>query len=109
MNDLMAAKWEQVRAALADADSIAWDGCHKIYVTMDARQSGEMAAIGYDPLLKVDDADDALDTLQDWYARSCGLRFIQAIKTVPVTSDTNERFTDLIGQFDEDDDEGEES
>jgi hypothetical protein len=102
MSKTMNTAWDRVRAALADADSITWDGCHKIYVAMDAQQTEEMAEIGYDPILKVTDVDDAFETLKDWYARSCGLEFISAIKTV--AGDPNDKFTNLISQFEGEED-----
>jgi hypothetical protein len=95
--------WGRVRDELADAKGIAWDGCHKIYVLMDDNQMADMAMMGYDPLIPVpeDSASEALDILCDWYEASCGLRFIQSIRTV--TGNPNEGFTNLIGQFEEDD------
>jgi hypothetical protein len=97
--------WSRVRDALGDAKGIAWDGCHKIYVLMDDEQMAQMADIGYDPLLPVpeDTASEALDILCDWYEQSCGLRFISAVRTV--TGDPNEGFTNLIGQFEDDEEE----
>jgi len=37
-----------------------------------------------------------LNTLEDWYANSCGLRFIQAVTTVE--NDPNDGFEDIIAQ-----------
>jgi hypothetical protein len=104
MSDTITEAWGQVRDTLADADSIAWDGCHKIYVLMDKDQTAEMVSYGYDPLLPVTDPSVALDTLCGWYEESCGLRFIEAVKTVPRGENRNGGFTRLIGQFEFDED-----
>ena len=37
-----------------------------------------------------------LNTIEDWYANSCGLRFIQAVTTVE--NNPNEGFEDIIAQ-----------
>ena len=98
-------RWDGVAAAVEEAVSIAWDGCHKVYVLMDEGQHDQMQSYGYDPLIRVESigAEEALELLRDWYDESCALRFISAIKTVD--SDPNDGFTDLIPQFDEDEDE----
>jgi hypothetical protein len=93
------AAWAQVAAALPEAKGIAWDTCHKIYVLMDQEQFDLMASYGYDPLIPVTDTYEALQTLKEWYGDSCGLRFINAVKTVE--GDPNEGFIDLIAQLDE--------
>ena len=41
--------------------------------------------------------DMLLNTIEDWYANSCGLRFIQAVTTVK--DYPNEGFEDIIAQF----------
>ena len=93
--------WTEVEEALPEAKSIAFDGCHKIYVLMDDEQTEQMRGYGYDPLLLVTDPTAALTTLRDWYVASCGLRFISAVRTV--TGDSNEGFTSLIKQFEDED------
>jgi hypothetical protein len=93
------AAWAQVAAALPEAKGIAWDTCHKIYVLMDQEQFDLMASYDYDPLIPVTDTYEALQTLKEWYGDSCGLRFINAVKTVK--GDPNEGFIDLIAQLDE--------
>ena len=100
----MTAAWGRVRDELADAKGIAWDGCHKIYVLMDDEQMERMASFGYDPLLPVPEgtASEALDVLCGWYEDSCGLRFINSIRTV--TGDANDGYTNLIAQFEDQED-----
>ena len=60
-----------------------------------------MVEYGYkDDMLTKDElsTEEMMNTLEDWYANSCGLRFIEAVKTV--AGDPNEGFTTLIGQGD---------
>jgi hypothetical protein len=47
-----------------------------------------------------------LGTIKAWFEHSCGLRFVQAVETNE--SDPNEGFTDLIGQFEDEEIEDEE-
>ena len=45
MNTTTHTRWDDVATAVEEAVSIAWDGCHKIYVLMDegrARPDGEL-------------------------------------------------------------------
>jgi len=100
----MSDRWLEVDEAVDEAVSIAWDGCHKIYVLMDEQQHELMRSYDYDPLIRVDDigADEARDLLREWYEESCGLRFISAVKTV--ADDPNDGFDALIPQFAEDED-----
>lgn len=102
--------WADVRLALTWADSIAFDGCHKVYVLMDEAQTTEMRGYGYgsdDPsyLQPVTDPDEALATIQAWFYGSCGLEFVNAVRTV--SGNPNDGFTQLIPQFAFDDEEGE--
>ena len=92
-----------VEIVLPHAKGIAFDGCHKIYVLMDNEQVEKMTGYGYGDdegsyLLTADKMSKAemLDTLERWFADSCGLRFINAVSTVD--GDPNEGFTDLIPQ-----------
>jgi hypothetical protein len=97
----------KVEDALADAKAIAWDTCHKIYVLMDDDQVALMRQYEYDPLITTEELNpyDMFELIKEWYDNSCGLRFVQAVRTNP--ADPNEGFEDLISQFednDEDDD-----
>jgi hypothetical protein len=96
--------WEDVEYELQGADSIAWDGCHKIYLQMDSRQTAKMFEYGYDPLIMASDSTvpEMLTTLKEWYNDSCGLRFIQSVRTVE--DDPNKGYTNLIPQGAEEDD-----
>lgn len=107
----MALNWSLVEERVADADSIAFDGCHKIYVLMDAAQTAEMVGYGYQEdgsvmiFSKHASPSEMLTYLHNWYDASCGLRFINAVRTVE--GDPNDGFETLIGQFDDEDDEPE--
>lgn len=90
--------WDRVKAALEDAKGICWDGCHKIYVLLDDEQVAVSKGYGYDVLSVAElGVDAALATLQQWYADSCGLRFVESVKTVD--GDPNEGYVNLIAQF----------
>ena len=85
--------------SVQDAKAIAWDTCHKIYVLMDDEQVQKMVEYGYeDDMFTKDEltTDEMMNTLEDWYANSCGLRFIQAVRTVK--GDPNEGFNSLVEQ-----------
>lgn len=85
-----------VEAVMPYAKAMHFDGCHKIYLSMDDAQVGLMREYGYG--IEVPD----LEKLKGWYEESCGLRFVQSVRTV--TGDPNEGFDDLIPQFDGEDD-----
>jgi hypothetical protein len=88
--------------SVKEAKAIAWDTCHKIYVLMDDEQVSKMIEYGYEEdMLKASDltAQEMMNTLEDWYANSCGLRFIEAVRSVK--GDPNKGFTSLIGQGEE--------
>lgn len=105
----MAASWDKVEVAVEMAKGIAFDTCHKIYVLMDDEQMAQMKEWGYDPLISSDEMgpEQMLATIQKWYRDSCGLKFVQAVRTVE--GDPNDGFISLIGQGDEWDDECDEN
>lgn len=85
--------------AVTEAKAIAWDTCHKIYVLMDNEQVESMIGYGYkDDMFTKDEltTEQMMDNLEDWYANSCGLRFIQAVRTV--VGDPNNGFITLVEQ-----------
>ncbi len=99
----------EVPDALVGAVSIAWEGCHKIYILMDEEQHEQMISWGYNEsgshLLRLDKIgfNSALEILRDWFEQSCGLRFINAVSTVK--GDPNLGFQDVIAQFETDDED----
>ena len=99
-----ATSWAKVEVAVEMAKGIAFDECHKIYVLLDDAQMELMKSYGYDPLLSSDDLTpkEMLATIRKWYNDSCGLRFVNAVRTVE--SDPNDGFITLIGQGEDYDD-----
>ena len=72
---------------------------------MDEQQLEASRRYGYGSagetrLIEIEDTaagrEQALVTLRDWFDQSCGLRFIQAVRTV--TGDPNEGYTDIVEQ-----------
>lgn len=105
--------WDSVEAYIDEASGIAFDTCHKIYVIMDDKEVENMRGYGYgdepdtDSLVTKSEktASEMFEIVQQWYADSCGLRFVQAVASVPEGTDPNEGFTTLIGQGDSDEEE----
>jgi len=98
--------WEKVETALDGAAGAAWDECHKIYVLRDAGQVARMRELGYPVLVdrteggdqdRMDDAE-LLEAIEEWFAGSCMLRFVEAVRSVPAGSDPNTGFEALIEQ-----------
>ena len=98
------AAWGRVKKALEGAAGAAWDECHKIYVLKDDEQLRVMREYDYPQIVEratessAGDADAALlETIEDWFSRSCQLKFVQAVATV-VDGDPNDEFETLIEQ-----------
>jgi hypothetical protein len=87
-----------IKGRLSEAEAIAWDNCHKIYILMDSEQVDLMRGYGYDPLITNEEMnpDDMFGLVQEWYEDSCGLRFIQAVSTNHINP--NAGFESLISQ-----------
>lgn len=85
-----------VRQYTNNANSIAWDECHKIYILMDAHQTRLMRDWDYNPLTSDQTTGaERFDTIMQWYKESCSLRFIYAVET----SDTgDENFIKIVSQ-----------
>ena len=100
--------FDDIEDMLRFAKGIAWDTCHKIYILMDDQQMELMRQYEYDPLISSDEmgVKEMADTIRAWYADSCGLRFVEAVKTVE--GDPNEGFVTMIPQGWEDEYEDEE-
>jgi len=90
--------FELVEERVREAEAIAWDTCHKIYLLMDSEQVELMREYGYDPLITKYEAtpEQMLNTVIEWYEDSCGLRFVDAVSTNH--ADPNAGFETLIGQ-----------
>ena len=86
---------------ISEAEGIAWDNCHKIYLLMDSEQVELMRGYGYDPIITNEEMnpDDMFSLVQEWYENSCSLRFIQAVSTNHINP--NAGFESLVSQFDD--------
>jgi hypothetical protein len=87
--------FDDVASAIEDAELIAWDGCHKIYVAMDSIEAAWFRD-NYETVV-VDTPERMLETVVGWYNDSCSLRFVNAVRHD--AEDPNRGFTDLISQF----------
>ena len=91
---------DKIEDILDRAVSITWEGCHKIYITLDMESHNQQIEYGYEMVL-VEDKAEALNHLYEWWNSSCGLRFINAIE-----GDDQDygqcRFHDVIPQFEYD-------
>jgi hypothetical protein len=85
-----------IKERLSEAEAIAWDNCHKIYILMDSEQVELMRSYGYDPLITNEqmNPDEMFNEISEWYEDSCSLRFVQAIST-------DIGFEELISQFED--------
>ena len=94
-----------IKGRLSEAQAIAWDNCHKIYILMDSEQVELMRNYGYDPIITNEEMnpDDMFDEVREWYRDSCGLRFIQAVSTNKI--DPNLGFESLISQGEDSEEE----
>ena len=84
---------------LSEAKAIGWDTCHKIYLSMDDQEVEKMIDLGYgdDMVFRKDSTTEEMYArLEDWWANSCPLRFIQAVSTVK--GDPNAGFETVIEQ-----------
>jgi hypothetical protein len=90
-----------IKGRLSEAEAIAWDNCHKIYILMDTEQVDLMRGYGYDPIITNEEMnpDDMLNEVKKWYENSCSLRFIQAVSTNDI--DPNLGFESLVSQFED--------
>ena len=99
----------KVEERVSEAKAIAWDTCHKIYVLMDDEQVTKMIEYGYeDDMLKATEHTPKImmNSIEDWYANSCWLRFIEAVSTNH--ENPNAGFETLIGQGEDEVEEDEE-
>jgi len=82
--------WRAVDAALPRALGMHFDGCHKIYLSMDDPQRVWFDGSGYENR----EPDGAL--LREWFNSSCSLRFVSAVSSAPSGAAV---FDDLIPQL----------
>ena len=79
---------------LSQADTVAFDGCHKIYLNMDKQQTDKMIGYGYTRMVS-GSFWDKQNAVFEWYEDSCSLRFIDAVFT---KSDGTDDFVIVVGQ-----------
>jgi hypothetical protein len=93
--------YDAVYQRISEAEGIAWDTCHKIYILMDSEQVELMRGYGYDPLITADQmsSDEMFEVVEDWYGSSCSLRFIDAVSTNHINP--NAGFETLVSQFED--------
>lgn len=80
---------------LFSTHSVSWDGCHKIYLNMDEKQTEKMIGYGYDKTI-IDSPSAMENVVSQWYDDSCGLRFIDAVFT---NDDETDKFVTVVPQF----------
>ena len=96
--------WDLVEDRLYDAKAITWDTCHKIYVLMDDAQIEQTKGYGYgdEPDSFFTNAEkspsEMLTIVKKWFDESCGLRFVNAVSTMPDGEDPNLGYETLIEQ-----------
>lgn len=94
--------WDAVEEAAQTASAIAFDGCHKIYLAMDADEAASFADMGYGSdgdgsvMIYATHASpsELMTYLRNWYEDSCFLKFVNAVKS----PGNNEDFAQLIPQ-----------
>ena len=79
---------------LEQADTVAFDGCHKIYLNMDKQQTDKMIGYGYTDMVGGSFIDKK-EAVYGWYEESCPLRFVDAFFTKP---DGTDEFLVIVGQ-----------
>ena len=79
---------------IEQASTVAWDGCHKIYLNMDIEQTEKMIGYGYSNMIG-GTAWDKQDAVFRWYEDSCSLRFIDAVFS---NDDETDKFVVVVGQ-----------
>ena len=85
---------KDLRDKIGSCKAIAWDTCHKIYILMDDKSENKMREDGYTSLILASDMTPNLlySVVLNWYKKSCGLKFIEAISN-------DEDFYTIVGQF----------
>lgn len=89
------ANWKLVEQTLKAAKAMHFDGCHKIYLSMDDEQVKLFESYGYDVV------EPDYFVLRGWYDDSCGLRFVYAVYTA---DNPNDGFVTLIEQGEDEED-----
>lgn len=88
--------FEDVRLATETALQIAFDGCHKIYLSMDKEEADSMIEHGGYEIFK-GTPSEMYQQLVEWYEMSCDLKFINAVTTN--LENPNAGYEQLVPQF----------
>lgn len=78
MNATLSELFEDVKEATEKAHLVAFDGCHKIYLAMDAIEAKWFEESDY--TIVKGSPSEMYRTAIKWYDESCGLRFINAVE-----------------------------
>ncbi len=94
-----------LESLIEQSHSLSWDGCHKLYLNMDYMQTDKMVYdLGYTLTIRNDEPNVTMQKVEEWFADSCGLRFIDAVFT---NDDETDKFVTVVAQFELDEDEEE--
>ena len=80
---------------IEQSSTVAFDGCHKIYLNMDSAQTDKMISYGYSNMIGGTTWEKE-DAVWRWYEDSCSLRFIDAVFT---NDDDTDKFVTVVAQF----------
>lgn len=97
-------KIDEIEAAVFGSDSIAFDGCHKIYIMRDSIGTQQMQEYEYEHVVPIENVSEAVAKVVGWYEDSCGLKFINLVTDA---GKENEDYYSVIAQFELDEDEDE--
>ena len=101
--------FDKIDGYAENAVAVAFDTCHKIYIIGDDTELEKMRGYGYQEIVAQEDGAttyEMAETVKAWYHGSCGLRFVEFVKTNAETGDTD--FTTVIAQGEDDDPEEDE-
>ena len=80
-------EWQKVEDYTARAKCVAFDGCHKIYVAMDQKESDYFMKEYAENWQTFAGSSDAMySKVRSWFEESCGLRFVSAVKSGKFTT-----------------------
>lgn len=95
--------WARVNRALSQASAVEFDGCHKIYILLDAdearRRTARIAESEHSADMRV--VEPTLEHVKQFYTDSCFLRFVSAVLD---DGESNHDYIQLIPQYFEDED-----
>ena len=80
-----------------ECHSVAWEGCHKIYILMDTYQTELVNSYDYEYVVKMSESNpyDLFELVREWYEKSCYLKFIDVVYT---ESNGQSEFYPLVAQ-----------